>query len=533
MDKSHQQRLICLILIAATIAVYAGVLGSAFTNLDDNVYVTDNPQVQAGLTPASMAWAFTATYRCTYQPMVWLSFMLDRQIGGPGPSLFHLTNLLLHIACTLLLFLILTRLTGSSWRSGFVALLFAIHPLHVESVAWVAERKDVLSTLFWFLTILAYLRYVERRDVKSYLLVVAGTALGLMSKPMLVTLPITLLLLDHWPLGRTADTPLKRLVLEKAPLFALAAASCVVTYIVQQSGGAMGSTQMYPIGVRAANAIISYVAYIRMMVWPAGLAVFYPHPGKTLALSSAIIPAVLLVAASILAIKAGKRRPYIAVGWFWYVITLIPVIGLVQISAHSMADRFTYVPLIGLFVIAGWGIPELLAVVKSAQVRCGILVGSAAAASIALAICAHTQVGYWTDSEILFQHTVAVTRPNALAQNNWGEALASRGRSNEAASHYLTALQIDPCRVDARCNLAKVLVSQGQLKQAIAQLKFVLRLSPHEPDAHNNLGVAYAIQGNMREAAKHFAAAVEADPNKISARQNLARATAMLDQAGG
>jgi len=537
--------LICLFLALATIAVYWQVAGFDFTNFDDNVYVTENPSLQAGLTPSSIPWAFTATYRSTWQPLVWLSYMVDYELAGLQPWLYHLTNLLLHTANVLLLFLVLSRMTGLPWRSAFVAALFGLHPLHVESVAWVAGRKDVLSTLFWMLTMWAYVRYAESPHLKKYFLVLLAFALGLMAKPMLVTLPLVLLLLDWWPLGRFAQAKREnpsgaaaawQMVREKLPLFALAAGSGVITFFVQRKGGAVGSLELYPIGVRAANALVAYASYIAKTLWPQGLAAFYPHPGSTLPAWQVALSAFLLLSASVLALRVGRRRPYVLVGWLWYLITLVPVIGLVQIGGHAMADRFTYVPLIGLFIIAAWGIPDLLAWrgdrtagAEDAR-RTSVLAALGIIATLALAACAHVQVGYWRDSVTLFDHAVKVTRRNAVAHNNLGVALVERGELGKAVAHYREALRIKPRYVEAHCNLAIAAIKQGRLDEAIAHCWEALRIRPGDADAHNDLGVALAKQGKLHEALAHFSEALRLDPDKKSARANLARAKTLIRQ---
>ena len=374
--------LVCLFLIITTFAVYWQVHNHDFINLDDDLYITENDQVQKGLSRESVVWAFTTTHAANWHPLTWLSHMVDFQLYGLNPKGHHLTNVFFHLLNTLLLFFVLQRMTGALWRSGFVAALFALHPLHVESVAWVAERKDVLSTLFWLLTIWAYTWYVERPRRTRYLLTLLTFTLGLMAKPMLVTLPFVLLLLDYWPLGRfqvgQLDTALSapgqaslstrsvwsqtlRLIWEKAPFFALAAASSIVTFLVQKGGGAVRPWERFPITIRIANGLVSYVKYMGKMIWPSDLAVFYPHPGASLPIWQAVAAGLLLLSISIAAIRLAKNHPYLAVGWLWYLGTLVPIIGFVQVGGQALADRYTYVSLIGLFIIIAWGVSDIVA----------------------------------------------------------------------------------------------------------------------------------------------------------------------------
>jgi hypothetical protein len=361
---------IALALVAITLAVYLPVRQFGFVNFDDPDYVSANAHIAHGLTRAAVLWAFTTGYAANWHPLTWLSHMIDVQVFGVNAGPQHLVNLLLHVLNTLLLFGLLHRMTGARGRSAFVAALFAVHPLHVESVAWIAERKDVLSTLFWMLTMWAYVAYVRRPSWARYLGVAIAFALGLMAKPMLVTLPAVLLLLDVWPLGRTGVTrllrPRRALVLEKLPLFALAAVSSVMTFLVQRRGGAVSTVDQYPWASRVANALVEYVVYLGRMCWPARLSIFYPYsqslPGWSVAGSL-----VLLVALSVAVFRAGGRRPYLVVGWLWYVVTLVPVIGLIQIGTQARADRYTYVPLIGIFIMAAWGLPDLLAIARACR----------------------------------------------------------------------------------------------------------------------------------------------------------------------
>ena len=438
-DK-HRGTIIYPLLIAVTLAAFWQVRDHEFVHYDDDKYVMENPHVPTGLTRESIKWAFTATHASNWHPLTWLSHMLDCQLYGLNPRGHHVSSLLFHAANTVLLFLVLRRMTGALWKSAFVAALFAIHPLHVESVAWVAERKDVLSTLFWMLTMLAYLRYVEKPTIQRYLPVLMLFALGLMAKPMLVTLPFVLLLMDYWPLGRldnglsvTRDR-LKRywgLVREKLPLFALTAISCVVTFLVQRHGGAMPDLEWLPLDVRIANALVSYAKYIGKMLLPRHLAVLYPYPSGTLPLWQLAGAVFLLMYVSVMVFRSRQRYPYLAVGWAWYVGTLVPTIGIVQVGKQALADRYTYVPLIGLFIIIAWGVPDLVArwcVVSSWRRRRILLAVSATASILALMTCTWFQVGRWRDRISLYTHALRVTSNNATIHNNLGNALLAEGK---------------------------------------------------------------------------------------------------------
>ena len=484
MDKSPHIKssiLVCLVLVVATGLAYWQVLHHDFVNFDDHYYVTENDRVQAGLTPEGFIWAFTTTDASNWHPLTWLSHMLDCELYGLNPGGHHLTNLLFHLASTLLLFIVFTRMTAALWRSALVAILFALHPLHVESVAWVAERKDVLSTLFWILTMWAYLHYVRHGGFKRYLLVLVAFTLGLMAKPMLVTLPFVLLLLDYWPLGRyqfgqsgaashtamSASIVPRRsrsgalaLVLEKTPLLALAAISSVVTYLVQQSGQAMQYMETLPLTVRIANALVSYVAYIGKTIWPANLAVFYPHPGYTLPMWQAAGAGLLLVFISIVTIRSMSRYPYLAVGWLWYLGTLVPVIGLVQVGEQAMADRYTYVPLIGLFIIAAWGLWDLEKKWHRQKIVFALIL------LLPLTVCTWRQLHYWRDSISLWEHALAVTKKNALAHNNLGGAFEEEGNAEKAIANFYEALRHDPEYLIARNNLGLALFREGKITEA-------------------------------------------------------------------
>ncbi|HYV17450.1 MAG TPA: tetratricopeptide repeat protein [Verrucomicrobiae bacterium] len=477
---------LALLLALATLAVFARVVGFELLNYDDPLYVTANPHVQEGLTVAGVGWAFTTFTAANWHPLTWISLMLDASIGGIDPRVFHLTNVVLHLANVLLLFLLLDRLTGSPYRSAVTAALFAIHPLHVESVAWVAERKDVLSTLFLLLTLLAYAGFVERPGPVRRLGVVLMFALGLLAKPMLVTLPVLLLLLDAWPLRR--KEPWRRLVLEKAPLFAMSIATGVVTIVAQRHAETVGSLAGYPLGVRVANAIVATVTYLGQTMWPTRLAVFYPHPGASLAAWKVIVSSAILAALTFGAIRFRRSRPYLLIGWAWYLVTLAPVAGIVQVGWQARADRYTYIPLIGIFLAAVWAISDRIGE------RPAFLASLATAVVVLLGIGAFVQTGHWRDSETLFRHALAVTDDNAVAHLNLGTALLRRHQLAEAEEHFTEAVRINPAFAEAHSNLGVALGRQGRTDEAILEFRRALELQPDYPDARRNLDLAESLK---------------------------------------
>jgi protein O-mannosyl-transferase len=518
--------LICLCLAGVIAAVYWPIRHFEFTNYDDSGYVSQNPQVQRGLTLQGLVWAFTTNTEGNWHPLTWLSHMLDCQLFGLNAGAHHLVNVLFHIANALLLFGVLRRMTAAPWRSAFVAGLFALHPLHVESVAWVAERKDLLSALFWMLTMWAYVRHVERPNGARYWLTLGLYALGLMAKPMVVTLPFVLLLLDYWPLGRTrwaqsalggkTTAPLSRLLKEKLPFLALAAASCVTTVWAQHAGGAVVSLERLAVGDRVANAVVSYVRYMGKTVWPVGLAAFYPHQMWPLG--------VVLGAFVVLAGVTGGviwrcgREPHFLVGWMWYVGTLVPVIGLVQVGSQSMADRYSYIPLIGLFLMVAWGAQDLVVGRYT-----GKLVATAAAA-VLLVVCAvvsRVQLGHWENGEKLFRHALRATANNFVAHYNLGQILFEDGKFAEAMTEYKKALQINPDYVEAVNSLGLALAGLGRTEEAKTEFEKALRMNPNYVKAHNNLGLVLAGLGRTEEAMAQYREALRIDPRCAEAHNNL------------
>ncbi len=515
----RRETFICLVLITVTLAVFWQVSNHEFVNFDDPYYVVNNPHVQAGITSESVVWAFTSYFASLWMPLSWLSFMLDFELYGLNPGGYHVTNLFLHLANTLLLFLVLKKTTEEVWQSAFVAALFALHPLHVESVAWIAERKDVLSTFFWMLTMWAYLLYVKRPGSARYLLIVIAFALGLMAKPMLVTLPFVLLLLDYWPLERLeSGRSLLRLVLEKTPLFVLSAISCLVTIIVQRKGGGLGSFDDFPLSVTIPNALVTYVSYLGKMIWPQKLAVFYPHPGSSLPMWQAAGAGLLLVFISVVAVWSARRWSYLAMGWLWYLGTLVPVIGLVQTGNHSMADRFTYIPLIGLFIMVAWGVPEF---VSRYRYRTVVLAVAASAVLSTLIILTWSQLRIWRNTITLFEHAASVTDNNFEAHTNLGYAFAKQGNDKKSLAHFVKAAEIKPNFARAHSNLGNALARQGREEEAMAQFYEALQIDPNLPGVHNNLGNVLERQGKVKEALIHYSIALQLEPQFAEAHLNL------------
>ncbi|HEX3718199.1 MAG TPA: tetratricopeptide repeat protein [Verrucomicrobiae bacterium] len=549
-------RLICLSLAAAVLAVFWGALRCDFVNYDDPAYVTSNADVQHGLTKANVVWAFETGAASNWHPLTWLSHMADVQFYGLRPAGHHLTNLLLHAANAVLLFVIARAMTGALWRSAILAALWALHPLRVESVVWVSERKDVLSTLFWMLAVWSYFKFHTSKFKLYYAAAVVCFACGLMAKPMVVTLPFVLLLLDYWPLNRRVGW---RLMIEKIPFFILAAISSVVTFLVQRQGGAVSSLTGLPLSARAGNALISYVRYLAKIFWPVHLSVLYPHPGHWPIWRIASAGLLLAIITGIV-IWRGRAQPYLAVGWFWFVGMLAPAIGLVQVGIQSMADRYSYMPMIGILIMVIWGANEML------RPR-WILASAAGLAILACAALTPIQVRYWRDSDTLFQHAVAVTRDNYLAynnlgyflsnrgetekameyytrslqinpnydeaHNNLGYALAQLGRFQEATNEYIKALSLNPGLTEAHNNLGNALGSLGLTDAAIHEYQVALQENPRHADAHNNYGIALAMRGQLKEAIEQFRLAVLYKENYASAHSDLGNALAMQGDFAG
>ena len=527
MTKKEHIRLIYLALTITTLIVYGQVCRNGFVGYDDPFYITNNPHVKGGITPESIIWAFTTTVSANWHPLTWLSHMLDCQLFGVNPLWHHLTSVLFHIANTLLLFRILKRMTSEIWTSAFVAAAFALHPLHVESVAWAAERKDVLSGLFWMLTIASYIRYTEHRSTGRYLLVFLVLGLGLLAKPMLVTLPFVLLLLDYWPLGRLQwghqfgrqRQPTWRLIVEKVPMFVLSAVSSVIAYAVQQSTGAMELGKSYPLGFRISNAVVSYIAYIGKIIYPSRLAVLYPYPQDGLPLWQPIVSFLMLVVISAGVIYAGRR--YLATGWFWYIGTLVPVIGLVQIGNQAMADRYTYLPSIGIFIMVAWGIAELSAKWRHRGIVLGICAG---VVLTALSICTLLQTRYWQNDLALYERAISVTENNYIMHSNYGTSLSEERRDNEALKHLRIALQINPSYYYAHYGIGTVFLKQGKFAEAIECFNKALRFKPGYHRACFDMGMAFSKQGKYEDAINCFNKALKTKPDWAEAHYEMGRA---------
>jgi len=557
--------------------VFGQTIGHEFVNFDDHVYVYDNPLVTKGITVDGVAGAFIHSHARNWHPLTTMSHMLDCQLYGLKAGGHHFTNVLLHTVAVLLLFGVLRDMTGAFWRSAFVAALFAIHPLHVESVAWVAERKDVLSAVFFMLTLGAYVRYVRAPSIGRYVAVAFLFALGLMSKPMLVTLPFVLLLLDYWPLRRfenTSPTTSKskshswldrqsiprQLILEKIPLLALSVGSCVATLLAQSQRA--GSIDQLPFMWRVNNAFVSYVTYVWEMFWPARLAVFYPHPNNRLPIWEIILAIAFLIVVTATALILEKKRPYILTGWFWYLGMLVPVIGFVQVGEQAHADRYTYLPQIGLYLLITWAAKDLTPFWR--RRRAFLIIGTGSTI-VALCCCSFVQTSYWKNSERLWTHALAVTSNNdvahnnlgflflrrgeldqaishfqtalnirssnveahynlgaALIHNNLGNALTRKGLSDEAIGHYQEAVRLRADYADAHYNFGSVLLQEGRIDEAISHWQKALAIQPYDGDVHTSLGNAFLEKGLVREAINHYQQALEIAPQDVLSRNNLA-----------
>jgi len=520
--------LVCAALAAATLAVFWGARQCEFVNYDDPSYVTSNLDLQQGLTSRSVRWAFQTGAASNWHPLTWLSHLADVEFYGLEPAGHHLTSILLHTLNGVLLFLILRRMTGAFWRSAFVAAVFALHPLRVESVAWVSERKDVLSTMFWMLTVGAFVRYAKivnyQLSIINYYSALVFFVLGLMAKPMLVSLPFVLLLLDYWPLDRR-QRGAARLVAEKIPFLVLAAASSVVTFLVQREGGAVASISGVPLGARVGNAFVSYVRYLAKIFWPARLSPLYPYPHSGYWPWWEVAGAVVLLAAiTAWVIRRRRPQPYLAVGWFWFVIMLAPTIGLVQVGIQSMADRYSYVPSVGVWIMLAWGANEWI------KTQRWILAAAAILALGACAVLTPRQVMYWRTSETLFQHAVEVTDNNYLAYNNLGFDLSNHGQMERAMSYFQKSLEINSNYDEAHNNLGFALESLGRYQEATNEYIRALSLNPHLTEAHNNLGIALSDLGLSDAGIHEFQLALEENPRHASAHNNYGVALAKRGQ---
>ena len=543
----------CLGFFLVILAVYAPVGIFEFVNFDDTVYVTDNLRVRSGLNWENLLWSLQSLDAGFWQPLTWLSLMLDYELYGLNAGGYHVTNVLIHIAATLVLFLALLRITGATWRSGFAAALFALHPLHVEAVAWVAERKDVLCGFFWMLTLYAYARYAERPGIVRYALVLAGFVGGLMSKAMIVTLPLVLLLLDYWPLGRWNGTSGEtgktypavskaRLIWEKVPFFAMAAVVTMLTFYTEERTGALKGFDVIPLDARISNALISYVLYLKKTIWPMNLAVYYPHPGRVIFWSALLSGAFLLGTTTVL-FRFRRAVPYALVGWLWFLGTLLPVIGLVQIGGHAMADRYTYIPLIGIFMLLAWTVPR---VIPECPWKKTFLIGFAVFVIVLLMFSTSKQIRHWTNSVSLFEHSIAVADTsyinhynlglalqdqrryleaeiqfrkaatlypsNPSVHNNLGVVLALQNKDDEAVTAYREALRLKPDNARAMNNLAMILYRRGENAETLQLLRQAIRQQPNFANAHHYLGLTLQRMGNSDEAKEEFRKAWEINP---------------------
>ncbi len=538
---------ICAFLTLSTLAIYWPITHHDFVNFDDFDFVTENPHVQAGLTWDSIKWAFSLKTEVArnWHPLTMLTHMFDCQLFGLKAGMHHSVTLLYHVANTLLLFFLLRKMTGAMWRSAIVAMLFALHPLHVESVAWTAERKDVLSTLFWLLVMWAYVDYARTGSKTKYVLTFVFLALGLMSKPMLVTMPFVLLLMDYWPLRRfaffrinrpeeaqkskstkpaTANTPapipVLRLVLEKIPLFILSLLLCVITFNIQKSGGAMQMTEYLPLGARVGNALVSYAKYIIKMFWPDNLAGLYLRHGDW-PIANVVAAALLLIVLTVTAIVFAKRKPYFTFGWFYFIGTLVPVIGIIQVGMQSMADRFTYIPMTGLFIIVVWGIADIADISKTYSLPKLALAAATIAAFVACAAMTSHIIPFWKNSDTLFHRMIAIDQNNFLAHYNLGNFYSRAGDKQTAINEYEAALKAEPNYVEAHNNLAGILQEQHRHDEAIAHYKDAARLSP-DPTYVVNLANGYVNASRYSDAMPLYEEALRKNPQATNARTNAA-----------
>jgi len=540
MDEKKQTLAIYLLLALTTLVAFQQVGNHGFIQLDDSGYIVENGHIQDGITIRGLLWAFTTGYAANWHPLTWISHMLDIQFFGLDPHWHHLTNLFFHIANVLLLFFALNRMTKALWQSAFTAALFALHPLHVESVAWISERKDVLSTFFWMLTLVAYSYHAQRPGLKSYLAVIALFALGLMAKPMLVTLPFVLLLLDYWPLARFAKSNSARqnkiitvgiekpaihkfewalirpLLLEKIPLFALTALSCAAAYIAHSKGGAVAPIEMYTPCIRIANAFVSYLIYIAKTIRPDNLALFYPHPGLW-PLWQFLGAALLLAAITVTVILKAKRFPYLPVGWLWFTGTLVPVIGIVQVGSQALADRYMYIPSIGLFIMAAWGVPEIL---RKRRYGKEAFAAFSVLCLLCIFILTRTQVSYWQDGITLSEHALNVTQRNFHMYILHGMTEYHRGNYGRAVEDFDRAIEINPDDDKAYFDRGYAYNGMGNYMRSVEDFSRAIEINSGSAQFYNDRGVSYMALGDEIHALEDFNRAVEIDPQHAQAYFN-------------
>ena len=529
-----------ILLIAVVVALYWPVTGYDFIALDDNLYLLENQNVQRGITGENLIWAMTTFDATNWHPLTWLSLIADYDLFGLNAAGYHITNLFLHILNTVFLFLAFRRMTGEIWKGAVIAALFAVHPLNIESVVWIAERKNLLSTLFWILTIMAYVHYAEKPGWISYSVILVCFILGLTAKPVLVTLPFVLLLLDYWPLQRFSWSDrsrsgaiqdraerrklLIRLLLEKVPLILLSLLSAFVTFHAARTGGAVKEISVFPMVGRIENAVISYAMYLFKMVWPVDLAIFYPYPAGRPLWQVGLSILFLTAVTAFVCIK-GRTHRYLITGWFWYGITLLPVIGLVQVGFQSMANRYAYISLIGIFVIVTWGVPDLLKRFSGRRYLPAVSV----AMILTFTFCTKSALPNWKNSEAVFQQALKVTKNNHIAELGMGNVWLGRGDLQKAGSHYREALRLKPDYAEAHNNLGMVLMREGKGDEAEVQYREAIKDDPTFEKAYNNLGVLLATKGNLEEAKTCFLRALELNPNYPDVKGNL---TVLIKQDG-
>ncbi len=522
---------ICTLIIVTTLSVYFQVKNFEFISYDTPEYVYENKYVAQGLSAEGIKWALTTTYMSNWHPLSWLSHMLDVTLFGLEPGSHHLMNVFIHLLNTFLLYIIFLRMTGKQLQSATVAALFALHPLHVQSVVWVAERKDLLSTMFFMLTVIAYLNYLKNHSLKWYLSVILIYILGLACKPMIVTLPFVLWLLDYWPLKRYGfklNTPGRKVAAysfgDKMPLLMLSAASSVITIVAQQSGGAMASLGEIGLKARLVNAVFGYTMYLRKIIWPDNIAIVYPYP-EHLSSWAIVYSCVCILGTSMLSFWSIKKRPWLAVGWLWFVGTLVPVIGIVQVGMQSMADRYTYIPAIGIFVMVSWG---MIAVMEEHSFNNKWMFALLIMLLFVYSSVTWKQIGYWRNSETLFRHTIDVTEKNYIAHNNLGYELLEKGDLDNAIRHLSRAIEIKPEFEVAHLNLGIAFSKTGNIEKAKEQYKIAIQMKPDYPEAYSNLGNVYYREGKYREAVTLYTRALGLKPDFVEAYNNMAAAMIQL-----
>jgi len=543
--NARPEWIISLFLVLSIVAVYHPVVSFEFVNFDDNLYVTDNNHVQDGLSLKSIIWAFKTTRASNWHPLSWISHMLDCQLYGLNPGMHHASSLIIHTINCLLLFWVLTRITGAVWQSAIVAALFGLHPINVDSVVWIAERKNILSALFCMLTMLTYSYYVKNPRFGTYMLTLLLFALGLMAKPIIVSLPLALLLLDYWPLKRLqskeaeedgnaktdalakSSRSLSLLILEKVPFILLASMSIAISFLIVQQDSILVTTEMRSMLLRLANAAVTYLTYIGKIVWPVNLTIFYPYP-EMIPVWKTTMACLLLISASVYSIRQLKRRPYFGIGWYWYLVTLLPFIGQVQAGLWpSMADRWAYLPLIGLFICIAWAGREIFSKINLGRKGIGIIT-----LLIFSVLVSRTwfQVQHWRNSVTLFEHTLASTSDNYVIHNNLANVLEWNGKTVEAKAHYLEALRINSESLMARYNLGNILKSEGRITEAIEQYKEILRMNPDHAPAHNNLATALIRVAEIEKVIAYRSKLTERPKDLATIRNQLKSARDMRDK---